>query len=52
MTGWILIQIEPQAEPAEISQTLRVNPRFEAQNNKFKSHDEDSKVTDEPQIIT
>jgi len=51
MTGWILIQIEPQAEPAEISQTLRTNIRFEAQNNESKAPDEDSRVTNEPQII-
>jgi len=51
MTGWILIQIEPQAEPAEISQTLRTNIRFEAQNNESKAPDEDSSVNKEPQII-
>jgi hypothetical protein len=51
MTGWILIQIEPQAEPAEISQTLRTNIRFEAQNNESKVPDEDSRVNNEPQII-
>ncbi|MCJ7721204.1 hypothetical protein MUO98_02190 [Candidatus Bathyarchaeota archaeon] len=51
MTGWILIQIEPQAEHAEISQTLRTNTRFEAQNKESKAPDEDSRVTNEPQII-
>ena len=51
MTGWILIQIEPQAESAEISQTLRTNIRFEAQNNESKAPDEDSRVNNEPQII-
>jgi len=51
MTGWLLIQIEQQAKPSEITQTLRINNIFEPQNNETKAHDKDSSANNEPQII-
>lgn len=52
MTGWILTQIGSQGEHIEISQkTLLTNPKFEEYDEESEAPDEESRITDKPQIV-